>query len=428
MNIQIEKPEMNRSMWRKSLCALGLAAAVALTAHAQTFNVLYTFSGGADGGYPQYGRLIADNSGNLYGTAAFGGNWDCAVAGGPGPGCGVVFKLDPLTGVETVLYTFNGTTDGAQPWSGLIHDAAFNLYGTAAYGGANGAGVIYQVNPSGQETVLHSFAFSDGAYPSGDLIADPAGNLYGTTITGGDSSVCQGAGCGVIFKYSPSGELQVLHNFYGQGEQDGANPTHGLSRDQSNTIYGTAENGGFNYCDNYEGSEAVDTFITGCGTIFMMQPAGLATVYRFSGGTDGSDPRTTLIWDDAGNAYGTTFYGGLYSAGTIFKLDPSGNETILYNFRGLNDGANPWGGVVLDTTGNLYGTTNHAGGSCYCGTVFKLDTEGNLKVLHTFAGTDGQYPEAPLRISNGAVYGVTSGGGTLSDGTAGTGVIFQVIL
>lgn len=168
--------------------------------------------------------------------------------------------------------------------------------------------------------------------------------------------------------------------------------------------------------------------MAGCGVIFKLDPAGNETpLYTFGAAPDGSDPRATLIRDAAGNLYGTAFYGGSYGNGAVFKLDPAGHETILYNFAGGTDGANPWGGLIRDAAGNLYGTTNHAGGACFCGTVFKLDPAGNYSVLHTFAGTDGQYPEAPLLLYKGALYGLTSGGGgTLSGGGSGTGTVFKI--
>ena len=406
-----------------------LAATAPVASHAQNFKVLYTFTGGADGGYPQYGRLIADTAGNLYGTATFGGDLRCPDLTSWEPGCGVVFKLDPVTGQETVLHRFSGGVDGAQPWAGLIHDPRGNLYGTAAFGGTNGAGVIFKIDLSGHEHVLHAFNYTDGAIPTGELVEDLSGNLYGTTVTGGSLDRCAGAGCGVIFRQSASGELTVLHNFSSLSTQDGANPTHALTLDAAGNIYGTSENGGVPACLNYGDYEAVVTYIGGCGTIFKLNSMGETSLFRFGAGPDGSDPRTALTQDNDGNLYGTTFAGGLYGGGTVFKLDPTtGHETVLYNFQGLTDGANPWGGVAQDPAGNLYGIANHAGGSCYCGTVFKLDRQGNYTVLHTFTYADGAYPEAPLRIYNEALYGITSGGGTLSDGSSGTGTIFQITL
>ena len=402
-------------------------AAAASNCLAQSFTTLYTFSGGADGGYPQYGRLIGDANGNLYGTATFGGDVSCPLVTYPGPGCGVVFKLAPSTKTETVLYTFTDSADGAQPWGGVIRDQVGNLYGTAAFGGSYGGGVIFKLDPSGNQTVLHAFDYTGGAIPTGDLAGDAAGALYGTTVTGGFLSICRDAGCGVVFKEEPvSGEFTLLHRFEGLGGTDGANPTHGLISDGAGNIYGTTENGGIADCDNSEPYEAVETYVGGCGEVFELNNSGQALLYGFGLPPDGSDPRGGVVRDAAGNLYGTTFYGGLYGAGTIFKLDTTGHETVLYNFQGSSDGASPSGGLVEDSEGNLFGIANHAGGPCGCGTVFKLDPQGNYTVLHTFTGADGQFPEAPLLLYGGKLYGTTSSGGTLSDGSRGTGTIFEI--
>ena len=427
--------QVRRRSGSGALTAIALLGAIlaSRTAHAQTYTVLYTFTGGADGGYPQYGGLVTDKEGNFYGTAVVGGDLNCPS--GPfylgAPGCGVVFKLDP-SGNETVLYTFTGGTDGSEPWSGVLCDREGHLYGTTAFGGlfpgSDGVGVVFKVDASGHETVLHTFSHTDGANPTGELVRDNDGTLYGTTVTGGDVDQCSGQGCGVIFALDPSGEEKLLHRL--TGLLDGANPTHGVIRDAAGNLYGTTENGGdLAACLNYEGAEAVVTGIPGCGVIFKLDSAGKeGTHYQFGPAPDGSDPRALLIRDAAGNLYGTTFYGGAYANGTIFKLDKAGHETVLYSFTGSDDGANPWGGLVRDAAGNLYGTANHAGGSCYCGTVFKLDPAGKYTVLHTFTGADGQYPEAPLLLYKGALYGITSGGGTLSDGGSGTGTIFKITL
>jgi len=423
-----EEPEISC----KRVCALFLLAAMtAVASSAQTYRVLYTFTGGSDGAYPAYGGLVPDGAGNFYGAATFGGDVTCPVPPStllPGPGCGVVFKFNLATKQETVLYTFAGEADGSNPWSGVIRDAKGNLYGTAPFGGTNGVGVIFRVTSSGKETVLHTFNSTDGANPTGGLLLDTSGNLYGTVVSGGDLNRCAGLGCGVVFKESASG-LSLLHAFTGPGKGDGANPTHAMIRDAAGNLYGTTENGGISSCTNVESFEPVETFVAGCGTIFKLDPRGTETPsYRFNVSPDGSDPRTTLTEDTAGNFYGTTFYGGLYGAGTVFKVDSAGQETILYNFQGLTDGANPWSGLVQDAAGNLYGTTNHAGGggACYCGTVFKLDPSGNYTVLHSFDFADGAYPTEPLLLYGGALYGITSNGGTLSNGSSGTGVIFEI--
>jgi uncharacterized repeat protein (TIGR03803 family) len=386
MTSRTERQDSTYEVRRRS--ASGALTAIALlgtivagrTAQAQTYTVLYTFTGGADGGYPQYGGLVTDKTGSFYGTAVASGDLNCPSGPFFAPGCGVVFKLDPA-GKETVLYTFRGGTGGSEPWSGLIRDEAGNLYGTAAFGGLkpgkDGAGVVFRVDPSGHETVLHCFNSADGANPTGELIRGKAGNLYGTTVTGGDVDECSGQGCGVIFELDPSGEEKLLHRFTGLG--DGANPTHALIRDAEGNLYGTTENGGdLAGCLNDESHEAVVTGVAGCGVIFKLDSAGKGGMFcHFGPAPDGSDPRASLIRDAAGN---------------------------------------------------LYRTANHAGGSCDCGTVFKLDPAGNYTVLHTFTGADGQYPEAPLLLHKGALYGITSGGGTLSDGKSGTGTISKITL
>lgn len=404
-----------------------LLAAAASKCLAQSFTTLYTFSGGADGGYPQYGRLVGDATGNLYGTATFGGDVNCPLVTYPGPGCGVVFKLVPSTKIETVLYTFTGAADGAQPWGGVIRDALGNLYGTAAFAGSYGGGVIFKLDPSGNQTVLHAFDYTDGAIPTGDLAGDAAGALYGTTVVGGILSICRDSGCGVIFEEEPtSGRFLLLHKFAGLGAADGANPTHGLISDGAGNVYGTTENGGVADCDNSEPFEAVETNVGGCGEIFELNHSGQTLLYGFGFSPDGSDPRGALVHDAEGNLYGTTFDGGLYGSGTIFKLDTTGHETVLYNFQGGSDGANPWGGLVQDSAGNLFGTANHGGASCSCGTVFRLDPQGNFAVLHTFVDTDGTNPEAPLLLYGGSLFGTTSNGGRLSGGRSGTGTIFEI--
>ena len=245
--------------------------------------------------------LVRDRDGNLYGTTIAGGNLsDCG-----GAGCGVVFKVDP-NGHETVLYSFTGP-DGANPYGNLLRDGAGNLYGTTNTGGASNAGVVFKVDATGHETVLYSFTGgADGANPFAGVIRDGAGNLYGTASGGGTS------GNGVVFKVDPSGHETVLHNF--------------------------------------------------------------------AGGTDGNLPYAPLIADQRGNLYGTTFFGGTGFFGVVFKIDPSGRETVLYNFTGFADGGTPSAGLLRDNQGNLYGTTNSGGdlndqpciGNYGCGVVFKL--------------------------------------------------------
>jgi uncharacterized repeat protein (TIGR03803 family) len=335
--------------------------------------VLHSFSG--EDGSDLYAGLIGDAAGNLYGTTAIGGVVSTAC---PSRNCGVVFKLGP-TGTETVLHTFAGyPTDGANPFAALLRDAAGNLYGTTNAGGAfspcfqtlfnNGCGTVFEVSATGTETVLYSFSGgADGADPFAELIRDAAGNLYGTTVGGGPSSVC-GGGCGTVFKLSPSGTETVLHTF--SGGADGGAPVAGLIRDAAGNLYGTTTSGG-----------SVNRLCLGdgdtCGVVFRLSPTGTETVLHSFTRGDGANPNAGLIADSAGNLYGTTEFGGAYGRGVVFELSrcdsaPSGYDfKVLYSFTGGADGAFPIARLVRDATGNLYGTT-YLGGTYDYGVVFRL--------------------------------------------------------
>jgi uncharacterized repeat protein (TIGR03803 family) len=309
--------------------------------------VLHSFTGGADGESPAAG-LVLDPAGNLYGTTGYGGS----------SGLGTVFKVD-TSGNETVLYNFTGGIggpDGANPLAGVILDPAGNLYGTTYLGGASGAGTVFEVDTNGKETVLYSFAGGvDGAISGAELVRDPAGNLYGTTLYGGPSDG------GTVFKLDTSGKEIVLHSFTGSATGDGANPYAGLFRDAAGNLYGTTYYGGVS-------GNCTD----GCGTVFKLDTTGKETVlHSFVGRADGANPAAGLIRDPVGNLYGTTAYGGRSGFGTVFKLDPNGKETLLHSFIGTPDGATPYANLVRDAAGNLYGTTFH-GGAYRFGTVFKL--------------------------------------------------------
>jgi uncharacterized repeat protein (TIGR03803 family) len=391
----------------------------------QTFTVLYTFTGGADGEFPS-ASPIRDWAGNLYSTTVNGGDdLSCSYSGIPG--CGVVFKLDP-TGKETVLYTFTGGADGGVP-SGLIRDREGNLYGTTLGGGSSSlaAGTVFKVDNTGHETVLHSFCSAancaDGNTPNAGVIRDEEGNLYGTTIGGGEFCIEQ-SGCGVVFKLDRAGQETVLYNFCPNGYgncTDGSAPSSGLIRDAVGNLYGTTLGGGAN----------------GDGTVFKLDPTGRETVlHSFAGGADGSYVVAGLILDEEGNLYGTTAGGGSGGGGTVFKVDPAGKEKVLYSFTGGTDGGWP-NGLIRDEQGNLYGTTLFGGlapasspcGVSFCGVVFKLEPTGKETVLYSFTGgADGANPSAALlRDFAGNLYGTASSGGDLSCFPPyGCGVVFKL--
>jgi uncharacterized repeat protein (TIGR03803 family) len=285
--------------------------------------------------------------------------------------------------------------------------------------------VVFRLSPTGTETILHTFSGGvDGRFPHAGLTRDAAGNLYGTTVGGGPTSTCQFSnGCGVVFELircdsAPSGyDFKVLHAFTGS---DGAQPAAGLIRDATGNLYGTATSGGAH----------------GQGVVFKLSPGGTYTVlYSFTGGADGAEPIAGLVRDAAGNLYGTTQYGGATSTcspplgcGVVFKLSPTGTETVLHSFTRGADGAFPYAGLIQDAAGNLYGTAVAGGatsGVCGlggCGVVFKLSPTGTETVLHTFTGGDGEGPEGDLiRDATGNVYGTASSGGP-----GGFGVVFKL--
>lgn len=384
---------------------------------AQTYRV-YSFKGGpADGAGPET-SLVRDSRGNLYGTTIGGGFSYCAF------GCGVVFKISP-NGTESILYRFlgslNGLADGSKPQAGVILDKAGNLYGTTGEGGTTGGscppegcGTVFRLSPEGQETVLHSFlGGADGYYPVGALVADDARNLYGATFYGGTYNN------GTLFRISADGSnYTVLHSFVFGTE--GAGPTGNLVRDKEGNLYGTAQGGG----------------TSGEGTVFKLDPTGALTVlHTFTGEPDGGWPDAGLVRDSAGNLYGDTTVGGggtgincdSVGCGVVFKIDTAGNETILYQFSGGSDGAEPDGGLALDTKGNLYGITGKGGytgsdfcGIIGCGVVFQVAPNGEERVLHSFgeSSNDGFLPFLNgVLISGGSLYGSTAAGGENFSGT-----------
>jgi uncharacterized repeat protein (TIGR03803 family) len=383
-------------------CALmcGVAGALLMPmagVHAKEIKPLYGFRGGHKDGAAPYGGLILDSAGNLYGTTADGGIQGCVPAG-----CGTVFKLAP-DGSETILHFFAASNDGENPMAGLIEDGAGNLYGTTEYGGASNAGTVFEIAANGTETVLYAFTgTSDGAYPFAGLIEDSSGNLYGTT-EGGGLQDCGAGYCGTVFELAPDGTESVLYAFSGSAG-DGSHPYGNLIEDGAGDFYGTTAYGGS----------------ANAGTVFELAPDGTETVlYSFSGMTDGSNPMSGLIEDGSGNLYGTTFYGGTSKDGVVYKLAPDGTETVLYAFPGLNDGARPYGGVIADSTGNLYGTTEYGAWNSY-GLVFKLTPDGT-ETVHSFCGTRtcSGTPVAGLVADRaGNLYGTSLAGG--KSGYSGT--------
>lgn len=411
--------------WNSIKCAslvlaMSLTAilAVATSADAQTFRVLHTFRGQNDGNEPNAGLLLAPDG--LYGDTYVGGGKDSDV--------GTVFRIDK-TGY-TVLYRFPGCCNvyprGADPEGTLIRDAAGNLYGTTYRGGdTNNDGTIFKLDNTGKETVLHEFVGTDGIGSRAPLVMDAAGNLYGTTEYGGNLAICV-VGCGTIFKLDPAGQLAVLYEF--EDTFDGVFPTGNIVLDPQGNIYGIASQGGSSDCVG-----------GGCGTLYKLDTSGTITILHVFSSSDsiGCFPFGGLIGDRAGNLYGTTDGCAAGDNGTVFKLDPNGKITALYNFKGGTDGSGSVAPLIRDRAGNFYGTTEFGGDlSCKllgnqtgCGTVFKLDTSGHETVLYRFHGKqDGGFPLAGVVIdAAGNLYGTAQSGGDFTcQEFIGCGVVFEV--
>ena len=325
----------------------------------------------------------------------------------------------------TTLYSFD-RIDGAYPQAALVQGTDGNFYGTTETpGGANGGGTVFKITPGGTLTTLYSFCAqgvrcADGYNPSG-LVQAPNGDFYGTTSEGGASTNC--AGCGTFFQMAPSGTLTTIYNFCPQsGCYDGEGPG-GLVRTANGDFYGTTYGGG--------------TY--GYGTIFKITPGGtLTTLYSFcsqGGCTDGASPEEGLVEGANGDFYGTTYGGGTYGYGTIFKISPSGALTTLYSFcsqSGCPDGYSP-SGLVQAANGYFYGITQEGGANCVqhtpfgCGTVFKISPSGALTTLIRFCSesgcTNGGLPSATLvQATDGNLYGTTGDYG----GRGAGGTIFKI--
>jgi len=365
--------------------------------------VLFNFDG-ADGTGPSAG-LIFDAAGNLYGTTSSGG----------ANGTGTVFELSPnahggRTG--TVLYSFGFAPDGVNPMSSLIFDGSGNLYGTTFNGGAN-YGIVYELSPGNgkwTETILYTFTGgSDGGAPLAGLVFDVAGNLYGTTERGGTYN-----SYGTVFELTPGNGKwteKVLHSF-GNGT-DGRFPVAGVIFDTAGNLFGTTEIGGSH----------------SAGVVFELTPAKSGwkekIIHTFGSGTDGSLPEAGLTFDGQGNLYGTTHNGGAHNYGSVFELSPTPTggwtETKLHSFRYDYDGSQPAAGVTLDSLGNVYGTAVEGGAYDY-GVAFEISLihgQWQFTTLHAFGhGKDGAWPYGGVILdSEGNLYGTTDAGGENSDGT-----------
>ena len=359
-------------------------------AQGQTESVFYSFTGG---GFPEY-DLAIDGQGNLYGTTfnEFGG---------------ILYKLSP-SGEFTTLHTFSGCcgTDGYSLAAGVILDAQGNLYGATTQGGSDDAGIIFEISPSGTETILYNFTCQqDGCLPVAGVVMDAEGNLYGTSLGGT-------FGYGNVYKFVRStGTVTTLYNF--TGGADGSIP-FGVVLDKDGNLYGATQVGGS----------------AQQGVVFKVTPSGMETVLHSfeQNGKDGFAPTASVILDSKGNVYGTTHLGGRVGVGTVYKITPAGKESILHSFKGGKDGIFPESDLMFDKNGNLYGTTYY-GGEFDSGAVFEL-AKSKETILHSFEpnATDGILPLGGIVFdANGNLFGTTTLGGTSSDCSSGCGTVFKIV-
>ena len=345
----------------------------------------------------------------------------------------------------TVLHSFACCDTGYLPLAGLTADKAGNFYGTTSKGGEQyyGAGTVFKLTHKGPGWVfnpLYTFVGgrNSGASPAARMIFGPDGGLYGTTLYGGSNAYCDtDSGCGTVFRLQPPATAcktaicpwneTVLFRFL--GESDGGEPGYGeLVFDPAGNLYGTTITGGVGKCNN-----PVET----CGLVYKLTPSNggwtESVLYSFNGGSDGGTPYAGVIFDQAGNLYGTTSEGGGSGCngsgcGTVFQLTPSGSgwtKNVIYTFQGASDGANPHGGLIFDPSGNLLGTTA-GGGPGGGGTVFMLTPENGswtFSLVYSFIGNGiatGPF-DSLIRDSSGNLYGTTC-----CDGAYALGSVFKL--
>jgi len=358
----------------------------AVASSAQTFTSLHSFDGATEGGNPWLGPLVQGADGKLYGTTFFGGTNDV----------GTVYKIT-RAGALTVLHTFTGsTTDGANPSAGLALGPDGNFYGTSVHGGASGNGVVYKITPSGTLTVLHSFNFTDGQQTHAGLYLGADGVFYGTATDGG-------TGPGTLFSITPSGQFTLLHSFTGtEGGAPWAAPILG----SDGNLYGTLYSGGQ----------------SGFGSVYQFTSNGTLNVLHYFNDTDGGWPSGQLTEGPDGAFYGTTQTGGAHVNGTVFKVTSTGVYTLLYSFcsqTNCADGIQPWAGLIQGRDGNFYGTTSQGGRGG--GSIFRITPDGVETTLYALRLQDGSFTYGGLlQAGDGNFYGTTYQGSQTSYGTVYT--------
>jgi uncharacterized repeat protein (TIGR03803 family) len=363
---------------------------LAMMAEAQTFKVLYRFNGGRDAANPMT-SVVLDSHGIVYGPAGGG-----ALNNAQG-------TLYSVGAKESVVHRFKGK-DGSTPLSPLVSDGTGGWYGTTRQGGGMRFGEVFHL-VHGVLTSLHAFTGKDdGGWPAGAMVLDVSGNLYGVNTRNGRT----------VWKIDGQGAFTTLFTFHGTDE--GGGPSGLILDSTRNVLFSVTAGGG----------------TSRRGVVYQMDFLGAESVlYNFQGGSDGSLPIGSLVEDTSGNLYGATSGGGdpVCQCGTIFRVDQQGQETVLHKFKGGTDGVHPKDGLVMDAASNLYGTT-YSGGKFDAGTVFKVDVKAHHTILHSFTGkSDGALPVSGLAMDlQGSLYGTTVYGGNLNkcQSTGGCGVVFKI--
>ena len=370
------------------------ANVTSVVVHCPLVQVLWTFGFGADGADPQSAPILGSD-GNFYGTTQYGGLIDA----------GAVYSLT-AAGSESVVASFASGTASQGPIGALIQASDGNFYGTTYSGGTSNNGTAFKLAANDTITTLWSFGSGvDGQFPNGGLVQASDGNFYGTTASGGTT------GYGTVFRLTPGGVETVLWNF--SNGTDGYAPKGSLVMGNDGNLYGTTSVGGTN----------------GTGTIVRVTLAGVETVvWNFGGTNEGYLPAPNLIIGSDGNFYGTTEGGGANDGGTLFKFTTAGALSVVWAFGAGEDGSGPWSGVTQGSDGNFYGTTVLGGtikicgasNSFGCGTIFRVTPAGEETVLWDFGfgGNGAQvFPLSVVQNADGSLFGVTGSGGTTGGGT-----------
>jgi uncharacterized repeat protein (TIGR03803 family) len=370
-----------------AILAMGQGTALARTQDANVISVTSLVITALNLPGSPRGNLLLANDGNIYFTGTTGG----------ANGIGAVARVTPA-GDATSLHSFTGgQTEGQSPFAGVMQASDGALYGTTYVGGDGNGGTVYRLALDGTYKLLHSFKAggkTDPHYPYGGVVQASDGNLYGTTLRGGADDK------GTIYRISLDGTLTQIHDFTGD---DGENPEGDLIVGSDGNLYGTTLQGG----KDGRGTIYRATLAGAVTTLHSFPTLGAFSTAGVAINATGANPRSGLFLGADGNYYGTAYQGGSVGYGTVYRMTPAGVVTVVHAFTGpTSGGAFPLASVSQDAAGNLYGTTER-GGPNNLGTAWRIDTSGQFSMLHGFLGTtvDGMSPYATLLPLNGYLYG-----------------------